>query len=66
MAWVVYERPKQPRKPTERPASVAFRANLDDPRHGTKNGYDNLGCRCDRCKAAHLGVWRARKGARNL
>ena len=26
--------------------------NPDDPRHGTDNGYINLGCRCDKCKAA--------------
>lgn len=25
----------------------------DDPRHGTTNGYGNLGCRCDRCREAH-------------
>lgn len=25
--------------------------NPDDPRHGSKTGYD-YGCRCDRCKAA--------------
>jgi len=31
----------------------AFRANLDDPRHGTDNGYSNLRCRCDRCREAH-------------
>ncbi len=24
----------------------------DDPRHGTTNGYGNLGCRCERCTAA--------------
>ena len=24
----------------------------DDPRHGTKNGYSNLRCRCDDCRAA--------------
>lgn len=24
----------------------------DDPRHGTVNAYNNLGCRCDPCKAA--------------
>lgn len=29
-----------------------FRENPDDPRHGSLNGYDNLDCRCDRCKAA--------------
>lgn len=25
----------------------------DDPRHGTDNGYSNLGCRCRRCRDAH-------------
>lgn len=25
----------------------------DDPRHGTRNGYGNLGCRCDACREAH-------------
>lgn len=25
----------------------------DDPRHGTTNGYGNLGCRCDACREAH-------------
>lgn len=24
-----------------------------DPRHGTDNGYNNLGCRCQRCRRAH-------------
>lgn len=24
----------------------------DDARHGTTNGYRNLRCRCDRCRAA--------------
>lgn len=24
-----------------------------DPRHGTTNGYRNLGCRCDACRAAN-------------
>jgi hypothetical protein len=24
----------------------------DDPRHGTDNGYRNLGCRCDECRKA--------------
>jgi hypothetical protein len=28
--------------------------SLDDPRHGTYNGYSNLGCRCDDCKAANV------------
>lgn len=26
---------------------------MDDPRHGTTNGYGNLGCRCAACRAAH-------------
>ena len=25
----------------------------DDPRHGTNNGYNNLGCRCQPCRDAH-------------
>lgn len=25
----------------------------DDPRHGTENGYGNLGCRCAGCRAAN-------------
>lgn len=25
----------------------------DDPRHGTRNGYGNHYCRCDRCKEAN-------------
>lgn len=24
-----------------------------DPRHGTENGYNNLGCRCAPCTTAH-------------
>lgn len=38
-----------------RPMAIAFRANPDDPRHGSVNGYSNLGCKCDPCKAA----WKA-------
>lgn len=30
-----------------------FRNDPTDPRHGTRNGYGNLYCRCDRCKRAH-------------
>lgn len=25
---------------------------FNDPRHGTSNGYGNLGCRCDLCRTA--------------
>lgn len=30
----------------------AFYRNPDDSRHGSTNGYNNLGCRCQRCKDA--------------
>lgn len=34
----------------------------DDPRHGTTNGYGNLGCRCERCQEAHAAeVQRAKE-----
>ena len=36
----------------------------DDPRHGTANGYGNLGCRCERCKTAYADVQRMRRLAR--
>jgi hypothetical protein len=32
---------------------LAFYANPDDERHGTPNGYNNLGCRCTPCTAAN-------------
>lgn len=34
----------------------------DDPRHGTVNAYNNLGCRCDPCRgalASRMFVYRA-------
>lgn len=37
----------------------------DDPRHGTRNGYTNLGCRCEACRAAATAAhteWRHRTG----
>lgn len=40
-----------------------------DPRHGTVNGYNNLGCRCPCCCAAHTAyayVWRAARQARGV
>lgn len=36
-----------------------------DPRHGTHNGYTNLRCRCDRCRAANTAShreWAHRSG----
>lgn len=37
----------------------------DDPRHGSPNGYVNLGCRCDSCKAAWSAYGAARRAARS-
>lgn len=40
---------------------------VDDPRHGTVNGYGNLGCRCDACRRAHAenhAAYMAKKRAR--
>jgi hypothetical protein len=31
-----------------------------DPCHGTNNGYNNLGCRCDACRVAHTSYLRER------
>lgn len=31
-----------------------------DPRHGTANGYSNLGCRCDACRKAQTAYMKAR------
>lgn len=42
---------------------------LNDPtdkRHGTPNGYNNYGCRCDRCRAAHAADSLKRKNARRI
>jgi len=32
-----------------------------DKRHGTPNGYNNLGCRCDACRAAMTSYMRDRR-----
>ncbi|WP_091232564.1 hypothetical protein [Microbacterium sp. 3J1] len=40
---------------------AAFAANTSDPRHGTHNGYVNLGCRCDPCREASAAYEAARK-----
>ena len=42
--------------PKAQAARDKFLKDLDDPRHGTTNGYGNLGCRCDGCTEA----WRVR------
>ena len=36
----------------------------DDPRHGTVNGYSNLKCRCDECRAAWAADQRTQKEKR--
>lgn len=35
-----------------------FASTPADPRHGTLNGYNNLRCRCDRCRAANAASQR--------
>lgn len=32
----------------------------NDPRHGTANGYNNLGCRCQPCRKAWADTYRER------
>lgn len=66
-----------PRKTTPRPTlsaeeldqrrderRAAFAADPTDPRHGTNNGYTNLGCRCDPCKDASSLYGSAKKRAK--
>ena len=38
----------------------------DNPRHGTANGYNNLGCRCVECRAAWAAHHRAQNAKRAL
>lgn len=40
--------------------------SADDPRHGTRNGYANFQCRCERCSAASTAYLADRKRARLL
>lgn len=42
--------------------AAAFRADERDARHGSANGYRNLGCRCARCTAAWTDYQRQRRG----
>lgn len=47
------------------------RCSLDelDPRHGTNNGYGNLGCRCEPCRTANAAKQRedrARRATRKV
>ncbi len=38
----------------------------DDSRHGTVNGYQNLHCRCDRCRGAWAEYVRARRNHKRV
>lgn len=40
---------------------IAETLAANDPRHGTWNGYTNLGCRCDRCREAMQRYTRERR-----
>ena len=42
---------------------AAFAQDPGDDRHGSANGYRNLGCRCDRCTRAWTDYQRARREA---
>jgi hypothetical protein len=50
---------------TDRPDAdqrrAAFAEDLTDPRHGTPNGYRNLGCRCPACTRAWTDYSRDRR-----
>lgn len=36
-----------------KPSRMKTELGPQDPRHGTTNGYGNLGCRCERCREAN-------------
>lgn len=50
-------------RPTGEQLKGTFRADPDDVRHGSANGYRNLGCRCARCTQAWTEYTRARRTA---
>lgn len=59
----------QPRTAARRVALTReqFVSDLSDPRHGTANGYNNWGCRCDACRRANTvyqAEYRARRAQR--
>ncbi|MEZ0165991.1 hypothetical protein AB2L27_14625 [Kineococcus sp. LSe6-4] len=49
-------------RPSPAQSAEAFRQDGHDARHGTANGYRNLGCRCERCTAAWTAYQRDRRG----
>lgn len=48
-------------RPSAAELKVAFQADLADPRHGSANGYRNLGCRCPGCTDAWTTYQRDRR-----
>lgn len=44
--------------------STWFHLNPNDPRHGTIHGYTNLGCSCDRCRAANTAEQQRQRATR--
>ena len=48
-------------RPSGEQLKEAFRADPADERHGSANGYRNLGCRCERCTAAWTRYQRERR-----
>jgi hypothetical protein len=50
-------------RPSAADLKAAFLADPGDPRHGSANGYRNVGCRCDRCTEAWTTYQRERRNA---
>jgi hypothetical protein len=50
-------------QPDPRPPDWAMNGT-EDHRHGSANGYGNLGCRCDRCRAAWTAYSASRRAAK--
>ncbi|WP_432485003.1 hypothetical protein [Kineococcus esterisolvens] len=48
-------------RPSADQLKATFRADAGDARHGSANGYRNLGCRCPACTAAWTDYQRARR-----
>ncbi|WP_432498556.1 helix-turn-helix domain-containing protein [Kineococcus auxinigenes] len=48
-------------RPSGEQLKAAFQTDAGDPRHGTANGYRNLGCRCPACTAAWTHYQRTRR-----
>ena len=50
-------------RPSAADAKAGFQADPSDERHGTHNGYRNLGCRCAPCTRAWTDYLRGRRQA---